>query len=181
VTWTPNSPTAAHLVALDIVAFSRRMHSDTALLAARSALMRATEDSGTFATWLPAGGTVMQFLGDELRVACKADVIEERQVFQFTAEVLRNLESFRNYGVTDIEARGAIVHGIVAVKRWRGAEYIDGPTVHKLNRLLGSKLVQSGQIVMDRVIAGALHIMAGTQIHEHAYGGETVTVAVLGR
>lgn len=148
--WLLYQEYAAYLAALDIVGFSKRLGDPQALLATRTGLIRAVEQTAFFQASLEQSVVWAHFLGDELRLAFRADAADARQVREFVENIVLNLSSSYQ---ADSNRRASVVavvlSGYMMAKEWRGCKYLHGVIAHKAQRWMNTKILSPGEIAVD--------------------------------
>jgi hypothetical protein len=123
----------ALLVAFDIVGFSRSLDVPDHLLIARTNLSRAVLNTPLVDRASADGTLRLHFLGDELRIAFGAASVEPREVLDFVAAVLAEVER------SGTRVRVVAVSGPIAAWKWAGCEYLRGPLAFKAQRWAGDR------------------------------------------
>ena len=146
--WQLNASSAAHVAAMDIVGFSRRLNDASALKAIRLQLIRAVERTTLF----PAARANLwaHFLGDELRLAFLADQVDTYEAREFVEQVIVNLsESDQEQEEKRAEVVSVLTTGHVKALEWKGCRYLHGAATHKAQRWMDSKQIGPGELAVD--------------------------------
>src|ERR1700722_3880293 len=148
--WTENQKFDVHLLAFDIVSFSRNLDNPDGLFLDRTALIEAIKSTTLFPKMVHENGVFVQFLGDEFRVAFRSSLAQPNDVVAFAENVFGNLDKLGNNAPT---IRGVMLPGVVAGKNFMGCQYLDGESVYEAADLLGSE-AQEGELVSPKPFYG---------------------------
>jgi hypothetical protein len=126
--WLEHQEKGGFLVTLDIAGFSRHLENPNRLLAHRTALFRALEDTTLVKEAMQNHTLAVHFLGDELRLAFPGSVGAAR-VRRFLDDVQTNLDRMNTEMAPEwrTTVQGTVLAGVLSWATWNGCKLIDGP------------------------------------------------------
>ena len=148
--WTENQTFDVHLLAFDIVSFSRNLDNADGLFLDRKALMDAIRGTQLFPKMVHEKGVFLQFLGDEFRVAFRSSLAQLSEAATFAEEVFHQLQDLADKAPT---IRGVLLTGAVKSKDFRGYQYLEGDLIYAAARWQASGL-KEGELLSESAIHG---------------------------
>jgi hypothetical protein len=172
--WHEHHEKSCFLVTLDIAGFSRHLENPNQLLAHRTALFRALENTSLVKEAMQNHTLAVHFLGDELRLAFR-DLVGAARVRRFLDDVQTNLDRTN----TDIApewrttVKGTVLAGVISWATWNSCIFIDGALPFKAQRWM--EKLRAGQIAIDMGFKTALEVAGERTDHlpEHNCGEES--------
>jgi hypothetical protein len=128
-----------HLVAFDVVSFSRNLDNQDGLFLDRKELTDAIKNTALFTKAIADGTVFAQFLGDEFRLAFRQKPTQVTEVLRFAKDVFAILDTHSQRAPT---VRAIVLSGSVKCKEFRNYRYIDGDLVYTAADLLGAHVSQ---------------------------------------
>lgn len=154
--WQRYKTTRAFLVALDISGFSKDL-DPTRLLRHRRNFFNAVEETWLFSEAKEAQAVRAHFLGDELRLAFRAEV-EAPQVSGFVDDVFAGLDRI-NCQVLEpyrTKLKGVALEGVVVWKTWLNCDYLDGELPFKAQTWMGQ--LAPNEVAIDEDFRQSLQV-----------------------
>lgn len=148
--WESNTEASVALVALDICGFSKDPELEQ-LLHQRTNLFQAVQEAPRAQELIGGRIVKLQFVGDELRFAFRADIPEcARKVQDFVKGIFSKL--------AEVEPRttlkGVVLHSDLRWNEFMGCEFFDGPAAVSCSDWLGC--AHEGEIVINSGFRDAL-------------------------